>query len=191
MTDDGDFLRRWSRRKLASKTGETLESNPSPAQAVVPVETGTQPTPAAGRAPTAGVVPESSGTQLPPVESLTVDSDFTPFMQPGVDPALKRQALRTLLRDPRFNVMDGLDVYIDDFSKPDPIPADWLGKLNQMAHLGDRWPQKLKDEAQAAALRDGAVVENPVVEQPVASSDPASPADTSASGSTPSELKQS
>jgi hypothetical protein len=33
-------------------------------------------------------------------------------MQPGVDPALKRQALRTLVRDPRFNVMDGLDIYI-------------------------------------------------------------------------------
>ena len=33
--------------------------------------------------------------------------------------------------------MDGLDVYIDDYSKPDPIPESWLGRLNQMARLGD------------------------------------------------------
>lgn len=132
MKDDDNFISRWSRRKIAVRKGETVEAE------------SVKPTPEAGRAaPTAGVVPEPSGSQkaqapmeLPPIDSLTIDSDFTAFLQPGVDPGLKREALKKLVRDPRFNVMDGLDVYIDDYSKPDPLPDGWLEKLNQMKHLG-------------------------------------------------------
>ena len=135
MTGDGGFLSRWSRRKIDARAGKPdaeTQAEPPPA-AVVPA----QATPDAGRnAPSAGGVPESSGTQLPPVESLTPESDFTAFMQPDVDPGVKREALKVLLRDPRFNVMDGLDVYIDDYSKPDPLPEGWLAKMNQMKHLG-------------------------------------------------------
>ena len=135
MTDDGDFLRRWSRRKAASKTAAPAQT-PGPFADAVPTKVGAQPTPAAGQAPTPGIVPEPSGTQLPPIESLTPESDFTPFMQAGVDPAVKRQALRTLVRDPRFNVMDGLDIYIGDYSIPDPMPPEWLGQLRQLERLG-------------------------------------------------------
>jgi hypothetical protein len=156
VTDDGDFLRRWSRRKIAAKTGEKVEAERPPAQ----------PTPEAGRAPTAGAVPESSGTQLPPVESLTPESDFAPFMQTGVDPGVKREALKTLLRDPRFNVMDGLDVYIDDYSKPDPLPVGWLEKLNQMKHLGEYLEPAVgeapEDPGQAAGEPGEAMQEQPV-----------------------------
>ncbi|HET9047212.1 MAG TPA: DUF3306 domain-containing protein [Casimicrobiaceae bacterium] len=68
-------------------------------------------------------------TLLPPIDSLTRDSDFTPFMQPGVPSELRSAALRKLFEDPRFNVMDGLDVYIDDYSKPDPIAPDIVKTL--------------------------------------------------------------
>jgi hypothetical protein len=57
-------------------------------------------------------------------------------MQAEVDPGVRRQALKTLFQDPQFNVMDGLDVYIDDYSKPDPLPEGWLAKMNQVARLG-------------------------------------------------------
>ena len=78
------------------------------------------------------------GTEaLPSIESLTPESDFSPFMRPQVDASLRRQALKTLFQDPRFNVMDGLDVYIDDYSKPDPLPEGWLEKMNQVARLGE------------------------------------------------------
>jgi len=86
---------------------------------------------------TAPLEPAQPPAPLPPVESLTPESDFAPFMRDDVDPGLRRQALRTLFRDPRFNVMDGLDVYIDDFSKPDPLPEGWLEKMNQVARLGE------------------------------------------------------
>jgi hypothetical protein len=72
------------------------------------------------------------------VESLTPESDFTPFMSPEVDGGVRRQALKTLFSDPRYNVMDMMDVYVDDYSKPDPIPESWMGKLEQLSRLGDR-----------------------------------------------------
>jgi hypothetical protein len=45
--------------------------------------------------------------------------------------------------------MDGLDVYIDDYSKPDPLPEEWLGKLNQLARLGD-YPAREAERAKQA-----------------------------------------
>jgi hypothetical protein len=74
---------------------------------------------------------------LPPVESLGFDSDFTRFLAPKVDEVVKRQALRKLFNDPRFNVMDGLDVYIDDYSKFEPIPDDLVGKLRHARYIFD------------------------------------------------------
>lgn len=74
---------------------------------------------------------------LPPVESLSFDADFTAYMKPDVDPSLKRAALKKLFADPRFNVMDGLDVYIDDYSKPDPIDAETVRGLVQARYLFD------------------------------------------------------
>ena len=104
---------------------------------------------------------------LPPVESLTPDSDFSPFMGADVDELLRRRALKTLFQDPRFNVMDGLDVYIDDYSKPDPLPEGWLEKMNQMARLGDYRPP---EEAIAEP-------EEAIAEPEAASPEPAEPAE--------------
>src|SRR5881394_3441381 len=119
-------LRRWSARKLAAVQEATVARPPEAAPAAVP-----------SVAPPPNAEPVAEPSPLPPVESLTFDSDFTAFLKPEVDEALKRKALKKLLHDPRFNVMDGLDVYIDDYSKPDPLPEEWLGKLNQLAGLGD------------------------------------------------------
>jgi hypothetical protein len=49
---------------------------------------------------------------------------------------VKNAALRKLFSDPHFNVMDGLDIYIDDYAKPDPLPASALRKMAQAAFLG-------------------------------------------------------
>jgi hypothetical protein len=112
-------LSRWSRRKLAA-AAETPAPTPASAPAAVP---------APATAP--GVPTPSAALELPPVESLTFDSDFTAFLQPGVDDKVKRAALKQLFRDPRFNIMDGLDTYIDDYTKADPIPPDIVADLLQ------------------------------------------------------------
>src|SRR5438067_2836641 len=127
-------LRRWSARKLAA----AQEANSAqPSEAVPPAE----PAP-----PAAGADATLPAPPLPPVESLTFESDFTPFLKADVDESLKRTALKKLLRDPRFNAMDGLDVYIDDYSKPDPIDPDVVSKLMQARYIFNP-PQTRVNEA--------------------------------------------
>jgi len=48
-----------------------------------------------------------------------------------VDPSVQQAALKKMFSDPHFNVMDGLDIYIDDYSKPDPIPLEMLKRMVQ------------------------------------------------------------
>jgi len=125
---DEGFLARWSRRKIESR--DTSRA---------PVEEPAAPNTTAPRdeapPPPAGALPESAARELPALESLTAHSDFAPFMQAGVDPRVKGEALKTLFSDPALYPMDGLDVYIDDYAKPDPLPEGWLEKLNQLASL--------------------------------------------------------
>ncbi len=81
--------------------------------------------------------PEGDPPQLPPLDELTFESDYGGFFHPKVDEALRRAALRKLFSEPHFNVMDGLDVYIDDYSKPDPIAPGVLERLAQMGFVRD------------------------------------------------------
>lgn len=73
---------------------------------------------------------------LDDVALLTSDSDYSRFVAPSVDAGVRNAALRKLFSDPRYNVMDGLDVYIDDYTKPDPIPASMLRQMVQSKFLG-------------------------------------------------------
>jgi hypothetical protein len=104
-------------------------------------------------------------------------------MQPGVDPGVKREALKTLLRDPRFNVMDGLDVYIDDYSKPDPLPVEWLGQLKQMERLGhyiepEEKPESVAKEGEAAPEAPAGEPQKAMHEEPVSFPEKAPSSDT-------------
>jgi hypothetical protein len=110
--DKEPFLSRWSRRKLESPKEEA----PPPAAPVA--------------APREGATSAPAKPALPPVDSLQgLASEYKDFLRPGVDEKLRTAALRKLFRDPHFSVMDGLDVYIDDYSKPDPIPEAMLRTL--------------------------------------------------------------
>ena len=80
--------------------------------------------------------PERPPPTLAEAQSLTHDDDFTRFVGRNVDPEVKNAALKTLFNDPHFNVMDGLDTYIDDYGKPDPLPPGMLRQMVQSAMLG-------------------------------------------------------
>lgn len=180
---DEPFLSRWSRRKLEAKV-----ATPDPVE-----EAPAQPTPEAGPVgPTADFAPAEAGA-LPPIESLTTESDFTPFMKAEVDPGLKRQAFKKLIEDPRFNVMDGLDVYIDDYSKADPLPEGWLEKMNVMKHLGIFKPAEDEnpDGTKKALPSEPPPLQKPMAEQALADGEAAAPADTSANENLPSEVGKS
>ena len=66
---------------------------------------------------------------LQDAQALTPESDFQPFMQGGVGAEVRNAAMKKLFTDPHFNVMDGLDIYIEDYNQPDPMPAGMLQKM--------------------------------------------------------------
>lgn len=171
------FLRRWSQRKLAAARAEEAE-RPADTANAAPAPAAVAPAATAAPAPEAGPEARPAGPEtpaLPDLESLTFDSDFRAFLSPRVDEATQRAALRKLFADPRFNVMDGLDVYIDDYSKDDPIPQAMLAQLEhaKATLAGGQPPQDLapaEDDAPAAA--DAAVATPLPSEEPVASAAP-------------------
>jgi hypothetical protein len=92
---------------------------------------------------------------LPPVDKLTPESDFAPFMHPKVTDALRRVALKKLFADPHFNVPDPYEAYSGDWTGGDPISEELLKTLNQARTVlfREEEEQKQKDaEAQAAAV---------------------------------------
>jgi hypothetical protein len=86
----------------------------------------------------AGAVPQGTTEaatlppELPSLEALVaqgLEADFVPFMQKGVAEATKRAAIQALFKQPVFNVMDGLDVYIEDYNVFVPLTATELPGL--------------------------------------------------------------
>ena len=171
MSDD-NFLSRWSRRKHQARQGAELDEVPQmpPPAANPPAARGEA---ALSTEPAEDVAP-------PPVESLTPESDFTPFMKPNVDGDLRNQAMKKLFEDPRFNVMDGLDVYIDDYSKPDPLPEGGLEKMSQVARLGDYQPPQEAEEAPAPSEGEAEVA---ALEETAEKPEPAADAEPSEAAS--------
>lgn len=147
MSDEDGFLTRWSRRKVQAQQGEVVAAPaeqalddavaPSAVEPIDPAKLTVPPTVAAAHPPTAPQEPaEPAAPTLAEAQSLTQDADFTRFVARGVDPQVRNTALKTLFSDPHFNVMDGLDTYIDDYGTPDPLPPGMLRQMVQSAMLG-------------------------------------------------------
>lgn len=102
------FLGRWSRRKREARERTRLtKAAPVPDAPVSPerVQRAVQKTDA----------------DMPPLESLGAHSDYSGFLSPGVSEQLRRAALRKLFHLPKFNVVDGLDDYADDYTTFTPL----------------------------------------------------------------------
>ncbi len=148
----GDFFNRWSKRKADVRAGHAVAPEPS-----LPTGPAPQPTPQ----PTPQVQPQVQPQVAPPTledaSSLTIQSDFKPFMQGNVPANVKNLALKKLFADPHYNLMDGLDTYIDDYSKADPIPEAMLRRMvgAQLLNLFEETPAAPDDGVQIEAT-DGA-----------------------------------
>jgi len=69
---------------------------------------------------------------LPPTDTLTAESDFTGFMHPKVEDALRRVALKKLFNgDPHFNLPDPFEPFSGDWTVSEPIGEEMLAALNQ------------------------------------------------------------
>jgi len=132
------FFGRWSRRKQEARQEEQQAA--PPAEALPALQDTEAPAAAAALPPAhavaASALPADGAPADPPpptladAEALTPESDFRPFVARNVAPEVKNTAFKKLFADPQFNVMDGMDIYIDDYSRSTPIPD---GVLRQMA----------------------------------------------------------
>lgn len=150
MADEG-FFSRWSRRKAEARE----EAEPAPPPAVeAPADDETPP----------GAAAETPPAEPPPtmddVARLTHQSDYSRFVSRDVDDDVKRAAMKKLFSDPHFNQMDGLDVYIDDYSQPDPIPLAMLRQMTQARMLGLFRDDEPCAEAAAGGSSSGAATPN-------------------------------
>jgi hypothetical protein len=129
------FLGRWSRRKADALQGKPLEERAAPAKSAPGIALAASPDapvpdPAALPAPSPppAQAPEKL-LSLDDVKALTQDSDFKPFMARNVGADVRNAAMKKLFTDPHYNVMDGLDIYIGDYSIADPIPESMLRQM--------------------------------------------------------------
>ena len=91
---------------------------------------------------------------LPPVESLTPESEFSGFMHPKVKEELRRLALKKLFSDPHFNLPDPFEAYSGDWTGGEPISPELLATLNQARSvLFTEEQKKAADERDAAVKK--------------------------------------
>jgi hypothetical protein len=121
MSDkDEGFAQRWSRLKQQAREDEKKLAEVPPPD--LPATTGTDEPP-----PTAGDKPEGEKpfdpASLPPVDSLTKDSDYSLFMRPEVPEDLRQKALRRLwAADPVLSAPDPLDMHNLDYNAVPTFP---------------------------------------------------------------------
>jgi hypothetical protein len=134
------FLSRWSRRKAEVREGRVLDEPPAP----LPISTRAVPQPSpqsalADAAPAAAQAgqpaPKPEAPTLADVDQLTPESSYANFMSRDVAPEVKNAAMKKLFSDPHFNVMDRMDIYIDDYGIPDPLPAAMLRQMTSAKFL--------------------------------------------------------
>jgi len=194
MAGDDGFLARWSRRKagLAEEPPPVAEpASPRPdsvGHAVrvddralsAPTDPSEAPSDADPLAPRPETPPPPT---LDDVARLTMNSDYSRFVARGVDPSVGNAAMKKLFADPHFNVMDGLDTYIDDYGKPDPIPLSMLRQMHQSKMLRLFEDEEKADEPKSEGPKDdeppGAAPTQASPDgdpaEPVAQSSPSSP----------------
>jgi hypothetical protein len=186
--EDPGFLSRWSQRKQAVREGQLVQEPVKPS-VVLPdaflEEKALLPGIKSSVLATNSVANDSHGDsdsdsengsklsrqaaaqEVPPpptleeAKLLTPESDFKPFMRADVQPEVKNAAMKALFKDPHFNTMDMMDVYVDDYSKPDPLPPEMLRKMAVTQFLGfwkeeEEEEKKKKEQAREDAKPEGA-----------------------------------
>jgi len=128
------FLGRWSARKVAVKEGKSV-AEPMPQQHFDKVNAnGSANMPSTASVEAEPVEPPPALT-LDDVAVLTPASDFSTFVAKGVDTVVKNAAMKKLFADPHYNIMDGLDIYIGDYSTHAALPQSVIDEITKDGFL--------------------------------------------------------
>ena len=183
--EGGNFFSRWSQRKQAVKQGVPLaealpaantqsQTNPlqaSSQNAALATQAGAPQTKTAAPSQNETTQEPAKVLTLEDVSKLTPESDFTSYMTQGVSPEVRNAAMKKLLADPHYNIMDGLDIYIGDYNTPDPLPEGMLAKMVGAQFLGlVKAPEDVAQSAPSEAQTQEASVTQENLPAPVTSS---------------------
>jgi len=137
MTEPENFLKRWSKRKLAERERSKDEhaANQHP-----PVEHDAS---AADPLQTDGIAKASNETfdlaDLPSIDSIAANTDVTAFLRPGVPPDLTRAALRRAwTSDPAIRDFVGLVESGWDFNNPTAMAGFGAITADEVAQLASK-----------------------------------------------------
>jgi hypothetical protein len=123
MSEPENFIARWSRRKRAAAQdveATTSAAAPDAAAESAPEHQRDDNDAALARSGPSETPPSAFDlTKLPPIETITAESDIRAFLAPGVPPELTRAALRRAwAADPKIRDFVGLADYDWDFNTP-------------------------------------------------------------------------
>src|SRR5262249_21208388 len=125
MSEPENFIARWSRRKReAAEDAEAMKSSAVPdaaAEGVHPIPDQREGSDAPRARSAARDPPEFAPdpAKLPPIETITAETDIRAFLAPGVPPELTRAALRRAwAADPKIRDFIGLSENSWDFNAP-------------------------------------------------------------------------
>lgn len=125
------FLRRWSRRKLEADHAEHKDVTQSSKEMVLEEKPATD-------------IHSLTDADMPALDCLDENSDYSCFFSKKVSDELKQAAFRKLFHLPTFNVVDGLDDYDEDFTRPTELlkrlskdAAKMVGKEETTASKAD------------------------------------------------------
>jgi hypothetical protein len=132
MSEPENFIARWSRRKREAAqepaAAQDAEATKPPAALDAAVESVRAPEDQGGARDVesaqggAGEPAACDLTKLPPIETITAESDIRAFLSPGVPPEMTRAALRRAwAADPKIRDFVGLADYDWDFVTPGAI----------------------------------------------------------------------
>jgi len=93
---------------------------------------------------------------MPPLDSIDAGGPVDAFFSPRVSESLRQAALQRLFRQPKLNVIDGLDDYCEDYRNftalGNVVPAEMRYRIEQTARrLAQKMEDALNDEVASAA----------------------------------------
>jgi hypothetical protein len=166
MSEKENFLKRWSKRKLAERERSTLDvraANEDPAAREEPTADVETAAPAPPKNDDNAAIKEHTPEvpTLPPLDSIGAGSDIAAFLRPGVPAELTRAALRRAwTSDPAIRDFVGLVENGWDFN--DPVAMAGFGPISaqEVTRL-----VKLIGEVAKPAATEPAAAETPVIER--------------------------
>ncbi|WP_334119583.1 DUF3306 domain-containing protein [Limnobacter sp.] len=135
-----NFLSRWSKRKLEVRENERLAENlPLQEDALAKTEpVGSQGLVEVDNAPPGPVEVAPPVPTEDDLRAVEQGGDIKAFLIDKVSKDLKNKAFKALFSRPEFNVMDGLDIYIDDYNKFTPLSKEDIDKMTFSKQLLSR-----------------------------------------------------